>query len=182
MAELKATKVKLRDGSPCLVRSARERDARELLGYLDMVGGESPYLEFGAGEYALSEADERNVIRTLSAAWNCLLLVAEVGEEIVGTLSVHGQGATRLQHHAWLGINVARDYWGLGVGRTLMETALGWAGAHPALRKISLFVHHENRRAIALYAALGFAEEGRIAGMLRVDGRYHDALCMSRDV
>ena len=63
MAELRATKVKLRDGSPCLVRSARERDARELLGYLDMVGGESPYLEFGAGEYALSVTEERNVIR-----------------------------------------------------------------------------------------------------------------------
>src|SRR5919197_3777964 len=182
MAELKATKVTLNDGSPCVIRSAYDHDAAELNAYLNAVGGESPYLEFGADDYYISEAEELNVIRLLFAAENSILLVAVVAEEIVGTLTARGGRAPRMRHHAWLGVNVARGYWGMGVGRLLMKIALRWAESNPTLRKIHLLVRHDNGRAIDLYEKFGFIQEGRLTRMLHADGQFHDSLCMGREV
>jgi RimJ/RimL family protein N-acetyltransferase len=87
-----------------------------------------------------------------------------------------------MRHAAELGVSVTRDFWRQGVGRTLLETALGWARESRALRKVFLLVHHENRRAIDLYLRLGFVQEGVHSGLLCVEGEYHDCLYMARPV
>jgi RimJ/RimL family protein N-acetyltransferase len=175
-------KVVLADGSPCLVRSAEESDAAELVGYSNMVGGESPYLDFGAGEFFYTEEEEGLFIRHARAAENGLVLVAVVAEEIVGTLQLQGQIPERLRHGAWLGITVARDFWGTGVARELMGAGLRWAEGHATLRNLYLLTHPENARALALYKKFGFEEEGRLKRFFMADGRFHDALCMGRGV
>jgi len=87
-----------------------------------------------------------------------------------------------MRHAAELGVSVTREFWRQGVGRTLLETALGWAENSPVLRKVFLLVHHENRRAIDLYLGLGFVREGVHSGLLCVEGEYHDCLYMARPV
>jgi ribosomal protein S18 acetylase RimI-like enzyme len=66
-----------------------------------------------------------------------------------------------------------------GVGRALLEAAIGWArGA--GVRKLELHVFPWNDAAIALYEAIGFEREGyRKQQYRRGDGGYVDAILMA---
>jgi ribosomal protein S18 acetylase RimI-like enzyme len=83
-------------------------------------------------------------------------LVAEVAGEIVGQIHVdatrHGFGE--------IGMAVAREWRGRGVGSALMAAAIEWARER-GLHKLSLSVFAHNEAAIALYRKFGFVEEGR---------------------
>jgi RimJ/RimL family protein N-acetyltransferase len=88
----------------------------------------------------------------------------------------------RMRHAGWLGITVARDFWGAGVGRGLMDWGVRWAEESVVMRKLNLLTHVENARAIAFFRKFGFVEEGRLSRMLFSEGRFHDAVCMGRKV
>jgi ribosomal protein S18 acetylase RimI-like enzyme len=83
-------------------------------------------------------------------------LVAEVAGEIVGQIHVdatrHGFGE--------IGMAVAQEWRGRGVGSALMAAAIEWARER-GLHKLSLSVFAHNEAAIALYRKFGFVEEGR---------------------
>ena len=82
--------------------------------------------------------------------------VAEADGELVGQIFVFAS------HHGFgeIGMMVARDWRGRGVGTALLETAIAWA-REQGLHKLSLDVFPHNEAAIALYRKLGFVEEGR---------------------
>ncbi len=71
---------------------------------------------------------------------------------------------------------------GQGIGRALLAGATAWADAHPGITKLSLCVFAHNTRAIALYRAFGFVEEGRREGEYRFpDGSVRGDVLMARD-
>lgn len=84
------------------------------------------------------------------------MFVATAGDVVVGFLSVypssHGFGE--------IGMAVARDWRGRGVGSALVAAAIQWARER-GLHKLSLSVFPHNAAAIGLYRKLGFVEEGR---------------------
>ena len=83
-------------------------------------------------------------------------LVALAGGEVVGSVHVdasrHGFGE--------LGMAVAREWRGKGVGSALLAAAIDWARER-GLHKLSLSVFPHNTAAIELYRKHGFVEEGR---------------------
>jgi RimJ/RimL family protein N-acetyltransferase len=101
--------------------------------------------------------------------------VALLDGRIVGSLSVqpvyyHGYGE--------IGMHVASDARGQGVGSALMEAAIAWARAQ-GLHKLSLSVWPHNTRAIALYEKFGFVEEGRrVKQYRRKSGELWDTIDM----
>ena len=60
-----------------------------------------------------------------------------------------------------VGMMVAADWRGRGVGTALMAVAIQWALAR-GLHKLSLGVFPHNEAALALYRKFGFVEEGRL--------------------
>lgn len=58
------------------------------------------------------------------------------------------------------GINVLKEYWGLGIGKALTEACIKCAKA-AGYAQLELNVVAENKRAIALYQKAGFVEYGR---------------------
>lgn len=83
-------------------------------------------------------------------------LVAVSGSEIVGFINIS---------QAWfgcgeIGMLVAYDWRGQGVGSALVAAGIDWARAQ-GLHKLSLSVFPHNEAAIALYRKFGFLEEGR---------------------
>jgi len=101
-------------------------------------------------------------------------LVAEVAGEIVGQIHVdatrHGFGE--------IGMAVAREWRGRGVGSALMATAIEWSRAQ-GLHKLSLSVFAHNEAAIGLYRKFGFVEEGcRIKQYRRQSGELWDTVEM----
>lgn len=96
-------------------------------------------------------------VERLAARWQLEgTLVAVGGGSIVGELRVEpsrfGFGE--------LGMMVAADWRGRGVGSALVAAAIEWARTH-GLHKLSLSVFPHNDAAIALYRKFGFVEEGR---------------------
>jgi len=101
-------------------------------------------------------------------------LVAVAGEDIVGFLHVE-QTAFGFGE---IGMVVARDWRGRGVGSALVAAAIKWARER-GLHKLSLSVFAHNSAAIGLYQKFGFVEEGRrVKHFRRANGELWDALEM----
>jgi RimJ/RimL family protein N-acetyltransferase len=77
-----------------------------------------------------------------------------------------------------IGMMVARDWRGQGVGSALVAAAIEWGREH-RLHKLTLSVFPHNEAAIALYRRFNFEEEGyRPKQMRRSDGELWDLIEM----
>ena len=114
-----------------------------------------------------------------------LLLVAcatvHEQQQIVGTIGLHlVQPGLRRAHVRGLGIAVAKDWQGQGVGQHLVEAALHWADNWAGVLRIELTVLTDNLRAVALYERNGFVREGVMRAHILRDGVYADTYLMAR--
>jgi RimJ/RimL family protein N-acetyltransferase len=98
-----------------------------------------------------------------AAHWHLESTLVALGDgEIVGILSVDESSFG----FGEIGMFVARDWRGRGVGSALVAAAIDWARAH-RLHKLALSVFPHNEAAIALYRKFGFVEEGRRMKQIR---------------
>ena len=128
-------------------------------------------------------AEERDGIATeppvdveaRAASWRLEgTFVAVADDETIGSIHVdasrHGFGE--------IGMAVAREWRGRGVGSALLAAAIEWA-RETGLHKLSLGVFVHNAAAIALYRKFGFVEEGRrVKHYRRASGELWDSLEM----
>jgi ribosomal protein S18 acetylase RimI-like enzyme len=96
-------------------------------------------------------------VEARAASWTLDGTIVAVGDgEVIGSIHVaasrHGYGE--------IGMAIAREWRGRGVGSALMEAAIDWARAR-GLHKLSLGVFAHNAAGLALYRKYGFVEEGR---------------------
>jgi RimJ/RimL family protein N-acetyltransferase len=110
-----------------------------------------------------------------AASWDLEgTLLAEANAEIVGSIHVErsrfGFGE--------LGMAVAREWRGRGVGSALLAAAVDWS-RREGMHKLSLSVFPHNAAAIALYRKFGFIEEGRrVKQYRRASGELWDTIDM----
>jgi ribosomal protein S18 acetylase RimI-like enzyme len=72
------------------------------------------------------------------------------------------QGREKRRHIAWiLRMYVTQSSAGAGVGRALLQAAIGRARELPGVEKVNLTVAAHNARAIGLYESVGFRTFGR---------------------
>lgn len=97
--------------------------------------------------------------------------VATIGDRIVGSVLVGaGHPIPSHSHVAHLrGLSVHPDAQGLGVGRALVERAVGELARRGA-RRVRSRVLSTNAGSLALHARCGFVEEGRLRGEFLIDG------------
>jgi putative acetyltransferase len=107
-------------------------------------------------------------------------LVACVGEEIVGQLTLSVYMSPRTRHSGHFGIAVRDDWQGNGVGTALMEACLDLADNWLNLMRLDLRVYVDNAPAIALYKKFGFEIEGTHRRFAYRDGEYLDAHFIAR--
>jgi ribosomal protein S18 acetylase RimI-like enzyme len=128
-------------------------------------------------------AEERDAIGTeppvdieaRAASWTLDgTFVVVVGSEVRGSLHVERSR----QGYGEIGMAIAREWRGRGVGSALMVAAIEWA-REQGLHKLSLSVWPHNSAAIALYRKYGFVEEGRrVKQMRRQSGELWDVVDM----
>lgn len=152
-----------------IYRKPNKEDAANVLQYLKKVGGESDNLTFGSEGLPFSVEQEEEYLDKLSSP--CIIAVNSDGE-IVGD-GILELGARRISHVAELSISVCKDYWGKGVGSTIMRMLIEEAKKR-GITKVNLKVRSDNERAKALYRKFGFEKEGYCKRMLKIGDEYFD--------
>jgi putative acetyltransferase len=107
-------------------------------------------------------------------------LVACVGTEVVGHLSLYLYPEPRRRHSGHFGMAVRYDWRRQGVGTKLMEAALDLADNWLGPTRLDLRVFATNDAAIALYRKFGFEVEGTHRRFALREGKYTDAHVMAR--
>jgi ribosomal protein S18 acetylase RimI-like enzyme len=103
-----------------------------------------------------------------------LMLVARAGGRVVGQLALMPGWPGVLD----VGMCVAAEWRGRGVGSALMDSAIDWARTTDC-HKLQLHVYPHNAAAIALYERHGFEREGLLRKQQRrKNGDLWDALAM----
>lgn len=166
------------DDSSVEIRPMQKGNAKEYVTYMNMVGGESEFLSFGAGEYKRDVTEVEEMIAIAACQANHLFLGAWAGSTLVGALTLEGSSRPRIIHSAELGMTVSRSQWRGGIGRRLLRYAIDECQKAGAVSKINLQVRSDHTSAISLYLSSGFAHEGRISRGLLISGRYYDLCSM----
>lgn len=98
--------------------------------------------------------------------------------EIIGFVQI--QEIQPIHRAATIGIRIGDvSERGRGRGREALQMAIRYCWDHLNLTRLSLSVFAGNGPAIGLYAALGFAEEGRQIRALFIDGQWIDVVTMA---
>ncbi|MFD1317539.1 GNAT family N-acetyltransferase [Loigolactobacillus zhaoyuanensis] len=145
------------------IRIVRPTDAAQLLTLLRQLQQETPFLLADATDLASSATAETEQLTQLLQTDNNLLLVAALGDQLVGFARVAASSAPEIQHIGEVGIALLHEFWGYGLGTALLEEVLAWAQANPLMRRLELTVQQRNQRAYQLYQKLGFQVEGQMA-------------------
>ncbi len=162
-----------------VVRPADPADAAALVALARAVGGEPEGWLISDSTWR-SVGDERRYVRAIRRHPDAAVLVALLGEELVGRLSLARDPHPASRHVADLGLMVSSAHRRRGVGRALLGAAEAWAG--PAgIRKLELHVFPHNDAARRLYESCGYEQEGfRRAHYRRVSGDIVDAILMAK--
>lgn len=107
-------------------------------------------------------------------------LVAIIDQKVVGILTIHQHASVRRKHSASFGISIHPDHHRQGVGKTLMGTMIDYCDNWLNILRIELEVYSDNEGGIALYHKFGFSKEGEAKAYAFRNGKYVDAIFMSR--
>lgn len=163
----------LRTGENLMIRTATSKDIPGILEYLSVARTQSPF-----GNHLITVELLGDLIAISNAKnSNCLVLIAEVNDRIVGRLTLTGHNEVYRRHSAELSISLSKDYWGLGAGPALIKECFVRANAIGVV-KIDLIVRSNNTRAIGLYQKMGFMQEGCLSKEVYIEGSYYDYIVM----
>lgn len=124
-----------------------------------------------------------SVIQIINAtkAERQVIFVAKNKNGLIGHLGAFWRRGKniRLGHCMNLGLGVAKDYWGHGIGSALMIALEEWAIERGIVRlELEVMVH--NKAAIGLYKKAGFQLEGTKQKSIKVGDTYIDEFLMAK--
>lgn len=170
----------LKNSRSVIIRKATVEDTEEILNISNEVAGESDNLTYAKGEYYMTYDQQYAYISRVKDQKNSCFLVAILDGKIIGTLTFISSNRKRLEHRGEMGIAVLKNFWGVGIGSSLIDCFLKWAKSNGVTRKVDLLVREDNISAIGLYLKFGFKIEGRIEKAMLVNGRLYDIYLMGK--
>ncbi|MDN4072867.1 GNAT family N-acetyltransferase [Fictibacillus terranigra] len=163
-----------------IIRSAKEKDAKNMSEVRVQIDGETENMDREKGEAYIDESGFKQIINDDTESVSNLFLVAEVNERIVGFSRCEGNKLKRSSHKVEFGVCVLKEYWGYGIGKNLLKESIHWADSNE-IKKITLSVLETNDKAIELYKRYGFEVEGILKkDKILTDGNYYNTILMGR--
>ena len=173
----------LKNGQTAILRHGVESDGAAVFEQFNQTHGETDYLLSYPDENSFTAEQEGEFLKRKAENDNEVEIIALVDGRVVATAGIDAIGAKyKLRHRAEFGISVLKEYWGLGVGRALLDACIECA-KRAGYAQLELEVVATNARAIRLYERFGFAEFGRHPRKLKYrDGTYADMVLMMLDL
>ncbi|MHA4809693.1 N-acetyltransferase family protein [Flavitalea flava] len=166
-----------KDGRAFIIRRPNENDAEDIINYSKNLFASTDQVLTTLEEYTISVGDEKTWINKANQHPDALTLIAVNNDQILGLLFFSPGNKKKNSHAGEFGVSVHPDFQGLGIGLSLLERLLKWAKDNKNIEKVFLNVFDTNEKAIRLYKALGFKEEGRhIKAIKQISGEYADVL------
>ena len=171
----------LKNGKECILRSGTGSDAEEVLAYLKKTAGETDFLTRYPEEISMTIEEERAFLEGKRMSPKDVMIVAAVDKKIIAGAGLNCLiDVIKYRHRATLGLSIEKEYWNLGLGTKLMESALGCAGT-AGYEEVELEVYCDNERAVRLYQKFGFEIYGtRARASKNKDGSYFAEYLMAR--
>ncbi len=168
-------------GRTVVLRAAMPEDSLDLIKYLKVISGETPYLIREPNEITITLEKEEAFIKNKLASERELMLVAFVDGKHVGNCSLMSLATyKRYKHRCEVAIALYKEYCGCGIGKAMLETVLDVATAL-GYEQAELEVVAGNESAISLYEKLGFKKYGTFPDNMKYpDGSYRDAYWMMK--
>ncbi len=169
--------------SPVTIRRASVADAAA---FARIMGHPAVLANLMQMPYADTAQWTARLTDTLALGKPDLLLVAERPDphgdpHVVATAGLHPAGtALRRRHVMTLGISVAVEAQGQGVGLAMMQALCAWSDNWGQLLRLELTVFADNHHATRLYERCGFVREGLHPGYALRGGHYADVVSMAR--
>ncbi|MBO4456272.1 MAG: N-acetyltransferase [Butyrivibrio sp.] len=153
--------ITLKNGKEALLRNGDFADGEAVFVNFNETHAETDYLLSYPDENSYDAEQEAEFLRKKTESSNEIELVAVVDGVVAGTAGIEAVGSKyKLKHRAELGISILKEYWGLGLGKALMEACIECA-KNAGYTQLELNAVAENERAVALYKKMGFVEYGR---------------------
>ena len=154
-------KMLLKNGKEALLRNGDKADGKEIFEVFNQTHAETDYLLSYPDENSYDPEQEAQFLSDKTNSPNEIEIVAIVDGKIAGTAGIEAVGKKfKLKHRAELGISILKEYWGLGLGKALMNACIQCA-KEAGYTQLELNVVADNERALVLYKSLGFKEWGR---------------------
>lgn len=172
----------LKDGQSAILRSPRLEDAVQMLEYLIVTSGETPYLIRYPEECTETPEQEAAFLQKMIDSPSDMMIVCIVDGKIAGNcrLSLHKKIKTR--HRADVAIALTREFWRLGIGTAMFQEMICRA-KELGISQLELEVIDGNERAIALYRKMGFEIVATKPGAIRLkDGTLLDEHIMMKNI
>lgn len=151
----------LKDGRECCLRNGTENDAQEVLDVFNLTHAETDYLLTYPDENSFTVEQESSFLKAKTESSNEIEIIAVVDGKIAGTAGIDAVGNKyKTKHRAEFGIGIAKEFWGLGLGRALTGACIECA-KEAGYTQLELDVVSDNASAISLYKKVGFVEYGR---------------------
>ena len=151
----------LKNGKTAVLRNGVASDGSAVFENFNRTHAETDYLLSYPDENSFDSEKEGQFLEQKTASTHEIELIAFVDGKVAGTAGIKAVGTKdKVRHRAEFGISVLKEYWGLGIGRALLEACIKCA-KEAGYAQLELTVVAENARAIALYQKAGFVEYGR---------------------
>ena len=134
--------ITLKDGRTCILRNGTVEDGKAVLDNFILTHEQTDNLLSYPDESDITAEQEAQFLKSKSER------IDQVGSKY------------KVRHRADFGISVDQAYWGLGIGRALLEACIECA-KKAGYEQMELSVVAENSRAIDMYEKAGFVEFGR---------------------
>jgi RimJ/RimL family protein N-acetyltransferase len=168
-----------KEGSQIMIRYPEASDVKDMWRYMNDLSAEKTYIRY-QGEKISREDEEKYVNSLLERLVQniSLQLLVFIDQELVGTSNVDMQDRTD-KHRGELGISIAKNFRGKGIGSLLMKATIDEAAKNiPSLEMITLCSFSTNLAGIKLYKKFGFIEYGVLPNGIKLDNGYEDLILM----
>ena len=174
---------KSKKGKEVLIRYPQIGDEKEMWRYINELSKEKTFVRFQGEEISLEDEAKylQSQLEKVKTKKTVQLLVFN-NEELMGISGVDMRDKTE-KHVGILGISIAKDFRGEGLGKLLMELILKEAEKEiPQFKMVTLEVYSTNDIAKKMYNKFGFIEYGRLPKGIKRGGDYEDAILMYKNI